>query len=213
MADLPLRRTCATFDVHLEMLQTNPDYASARAALLENQAAFAAAGAPAFTLRTIPTVVHVIHRGGSENISDAQIASQIDVLNRDFRKKNTDLSKVPSPFKPLVADALVEFKLATAAPDGAATTGITRTRTTVAQFGSDNAMKFTNRGGHDAWDAARYLNIWVCPEIIDNGRALLGYAQFPGGLPATDGVAIIHNAFGTSGTATSPFDRGRTATH
>jgi len=74
-------------------------------------------------------------------------------------------------------------------------------------------MKFTAQGGHDAWDSTRYLNMWVCPEIMDGPRTLLGYAQFPGGLPATDGVAIIHNAFGTSGTASPPFNLGRTATH
>lgn len=215
MADLPLQRTCATFSVHLNMLQSNPAYASARAALLETHAAFAAAGpaALAMTLRSIQTVVHVIHRGGAENITDAQVKSQIDVLNRDFRKKNPDVSKVPAPFKAVVADTMVEFKLATKAPDGSPTTGITRTHTTVASFGADDAMKFAAQGGHDAWDTARYLNIWVCPELMDAGRALLGYAQFPGGPAATDGVAIIHNAFGTTGTAAVPFNLGRTATH
>lgn len=213
MADVPQQRTCATFDVHLAMLQTDPAYASARAALLENQAAFAAAGPSPPTLRTIQTVVHVIHRGGPENISDAQVKSQIDVLNRDFRKKNTDIPRVPPPFKPLAADAMVEFKLATKAPDGSPTTAITRTLTTVAKFGADDAMKFAGRGGHDAWDTTRYLNIWVCPELMDGPRTLLGYAQFPGGAAATDGIAIIHNAFGTLGTAVAPFNFGRTATH
>lgn len=213
MADLPQRRTCATFDVHLNLLQSDPGYAIARAALLETQAAFAAAGPAPIAVRTIQTVVHVIHRGGPENISDAQVQSQIAVLNRDFRKTNTDISRVPQPFKPFVADPMVEFKLATKMPDGSPTTGITRTRTTRAQFGADDAMKFQNRGGHDAWDATRYLNIWVCPELIDGPNALLGYAQFPGGAAATDGVAIIHNAFGTQGTATAPFNLGRTATH
>ena len=75
-------------------------------------------------------------------------------------------------------------------------------------------MKFSAQGGHDAWDATRYLNMWVCPEIIDSASMCLGYAQFPGGPPATDGVAIIHNAFGTFRHGTrAPFNLGRTTTH
>jgi Pregnancy-associated plasma protein-A len=215
MAPVPERRTCGAYDIHMALLRTNPAYASARMAIAEQAAAMAAAGeleAPAEPT-VIPVVVHVIHRGGPENISDQQIKSQIDVLNRDYRKKNPDVANVPAPFKPLAADAMIEFALAKADPLGRPTTGITRTQTTVTNFKSDDAMKFTARGGHDAWDSTRYLNAWVCPEILDGPRTLLGYAQFPGGLPATDGVAIIHNAFGTTGTATAPFNLGRTATH
>jgi len=214
MADLPERRTCGAHDIHMAMMRTNPDYARARTAIEAQAAAFAlgAAAQPAGPTM-IPVVVHVIHRDGQENISDQQIESQIDVLNRDFRKTNPDVASVPAPFRPLAADSMVEFALASRDPNGQNTNGITRTRTTVASFSADNAMKFTTQGGHDAWDAARYLNMWVCPEILDGPRQLLGYAQFPGGLPATDGVAIIHNAFGTTGTASAPFNLGRTATH
>jgi len=199
----------------MALLRTSPDYARARMAIAAQMTAFAAAGdIPMPTAPTvIPVVVHVIHRNGSENISDDQIKSQIDVLNRDYRKKNTDVANVPAPFKSLAADAMVEFALATVDPIGRPTNGITRTRTTVSGFTADNAMKFTAQGGHDAWDSTRYLNMWVCPEIFDGPNQLLGYAQFPGGLPATDGVAIIHNAFGTKGTAAAPFNLGRTATH
>lgn len=215
MADLPDRRTCGAYDVHMAMLRTNVDYARARMAIDAQAAAFAAAGAAQMPAgpTVIPIVAHVIHRGGPENISEDQVKSQIEVLNRDFRMNNPDVAKVPPPFKPLATDAMVEFALATKDPNGQVTNGITRTQTNVPQFGSDNAMKFTAQGGHDAWDATRYFNIWVCPEIIDGPRQLLGYAQFPGGLLATDGVVIIHNAFGTKGTATAPFNLGRTATH
>ena len=212
MAELPDRRTCGANDIHAALMRTNLDYARARASIEAQAAAMGDLGTPSGPT-VIPVVVHVIHRGGPENISDAQIKSQIDVLNHDYRKKNPDISKVPAPFKPLVADAFVEFMLASADPAGKPTNGITRTQTNVAQFTADNAMKFTAQGGHDAWDATRYLNMWVCPEIMDGPRTLLGYAQFPGGLPATDGVAIIHNAFGTTGTAAAPFNLGRTATH
>lgn len=214
MADLPDRRTCAAHDIHEALLRTNADYARARMAIEAQADSFAYRGvARAAGPTVIPVVIHVIHRGGAENISDRQVKSQIDVLNKDFRKTNPDAANVPAPFQPLASDAMVEFALATLDPAGQPTDGITRTPTTVARFGADNEMKFTASGGHDAWDTTRYLNIWVCPELIDRGRQLLGYAQFPGGLPATDGVAIIHNAFGTTGTASAPFNLGRTATH
>ena len=48
----------------------------------------------------------------AENISDAQIQSQIDVLNEDFRKINADASNVPAEFKDIAADAQIEFCLA-----------------------------------------------------------------------------------------------------
>ena len=53
------------------------------------------------------------------------------------------------------------------------------------------------------------LNMWSC----NMGGGILGYAQFPGGASATDGVVIDNNAFGTTVTATAPFNLGRTATH
>lgn len=209
---IPERRTCGAADIHAALMRTNVDYARARASIEARAAAMGALPVPSGPV-VIPVVVHVIHRGGPENISKDQIQSQIDVLNHDYRKTNTDISKVPAPFKPLAADAFVEFVLASKDPDGNPTDGITRTQTSVAEFGADNAMKFAAQGGHDAWDSTRYLNMWVCPELMDGVNSLLGYAQFPGGLPATDGVAIIHNAFGTKGTATAPFNLGRTATH
>jgi hypothetical protein len=157
----------------------------------------------------IPVVVHVVHRSDEESISVAQVRSQITALNRDYRAKNTDKSAVPAVWKGFVADAGVAFALATKDPMGKKTNGITRTKTLRSSFGDDDAVKSAHQGGADPWPTDRYLNIWVC--TLADG--LLGYAQFPGGPPATDGVVILHSAFGTTGTARSPFDRGRTTTH
>ena len=132
----------------------------------------------------IPVVVHVVWNTATQNVSDAQILSQIDVLNRDFRRTNPDVAGTPAPFLPLTADSRIEFFLADTDPNGAATNGIVRRQTTVASFGHDDAMKTQATGGSDAWPADRYLNLWVCP--LSGG--LLGYAQFPGGPAATDGV-------------------------
>jgi PKD repeat protein len=158
---------------------------------------------------TIPVVVHVIYNTNQQNISDAQIISQIDVLNEDFRRLNPDVLTTPTRFKGFSGDTRVEFCLASMDPEGNPTTGITRTQTNVQQFPPNNNMKFTSSGGHDAWPRNQYLNIWVCR--IAGG--ILGFAQFPGENAATDGVVIGFNYFGTTGSLSSPFDGGRTTTH
>ncbi len=207
----PRSRTCATMDVHRRLLSRFPEYARARAAIETHALAYERGERT--TLRTgvtrIPAVVHVVWNTAAQNISDAQITSQIDVLNRDFRRTNPDAASTPAPFLPLATDARIEFFLATAAPTGAPSTGIERRQTTVASFSDDDAVKSNATGGLDAWPADRYLNIWACPL----GGGLLGYAQFPGGPAATDGVVILQSAFGTTGTAAAPFNLGRSATH
>lgn len=157
----------------------------------------------------IPVVVHVVYNTTAQNISDAQINSQIAVLNADFRKLNSDISLLPTVFGPLAADCEIQFCLAQRDPSGNPTNGIVRRSTTVTSFSSNNNIKYTTSGGSNAWPSSSYLNIWVG----NLGSSLLGYAQFPGGAAATDGVVINFTAFGTTGTATFPFNKGRTATH
>ncbi|MEL7422377.1 MAG: M43 family zinc metalloprotease [Bacteroidota bacterium] len=154
---------------------------------------------------TIPVVVHVVYNNGTENISDAQIQSQMDVINADFRRTNSDADNVWSQ----AADSEIEFCLATVDPSGNPTNGITRTSTTRTSFSTNDDMKFDSRGGKDAWPRDDYLNMWVC----DISGGILGYAQFPGGAASTDGVVMDYQYFGTIGTATAPFDLGRTTTH
>jgi hypothetical protein len=125
----------------------------------------------------IQVVVQVVYRTPEENISDEQIKSQIVVLNEDYRAKNADISKVPEPFKPFIGDARIQFSLATIDPAGRPTTGITRTRTNKPAFSDDDGVKSRSKGGADAWDTERYLNIWVA--TLAGG--LLNYSQFPGG--------------------------------
>lgn len=158
----------------------------------------------------IPVVVHVVWNTEAQNISDAQIQSQIDVLNQDYRGTNADISQVPPVWQSIAADVSVEFFLATTDPDGNPTDGVTRTETQAGSFPLDgNPVKSAATGGADPWPSDTYLNVWVCML----GDSLLGYAQFPGGPADTDGVVILHSAFGTTGTAAAPFDRGRSATH
>ena len=198
-------------EVHHRLLAVSESYARNRDQI-ENLALAYKMGLQAVS-RTgtvqIPVVVHVVWNKEEQNISDAQIQSQMDVLNKDFRKSNPDISQVPSPWNGLTADLEIEFFLATEDPDGNPTSGITRTQTSAVSFDTDDRVKSEATGGQDAWPTDSYLNIWVCKL----GRGLLGYAQFPGGPAETDGVVITYTGFGTTGTALPPFDKGRTATH
>ncbi|MCA0974220.1 hypothetical protein LCL99_07040 [Halomonas denitrificans] len=203
-------RCCGTMALHRRLLDEDPGYARRRARIEEH--AFRAmrgtmAQRPGCT--RIPVVVHVVYKTDAQNISREQIDSQIEILNQDFRKTNADISSVPAPFAPLAADARLLFVLATTDPDGNATDGITRTQTEVSGFSGDDKVKADATGGKDGWPSDEYLNIWVCP--LSGG--LLGYAQFPGGPAATDGVVVTYTAFGNMGTAQAPFNLGRTATH
>jgi hypothetical protein len=98
----------------------------------------------------------------AQNISDAQIQSQITILNNDFRRLNADKINTPTTFTNVAADAEINFCLASVSPTGAATTGITRTSTTVTSFAADDKMKSSSTGGVTPWPTDKYLNIWVC---------------------------------------------------
>jgi hypothetical protein len=155
----------------------------------------------------IPVVVHVLYNSAAQNISDAQIKTQIDALNRDFRRQNTDSTNTPTRFRNIAADINIFFELATATPEGYATNGIVRKASNVTYWAQDDAIKFASQGGDAAWDSKSYLNIWVGPM-----RRLLGYSTVPGGPADRDGLVINTTAFGTFN-VTAPYDMGRTAVH
>ncbi|MDI1255291.1 MAG: zinc metalloprotease [Flavobacterium sp.] len=173
------------------------------------------------TTITIPVVVHVVYKNATENVSLAQINSQITALNESYRRTNADLSSSPSVFTTLAADANIEFALAQRDPNCNPTDGIIRRETTQINFDNDdmsssptvrNPVKFTSSGGDDAWPSDRYLNIWVC----DLAGGLVGYASFPSDLatrPTEDGVVMDFRGFGTTGTATAPLNLGRVCGH
>lgn len=157
----------------------------------------------------IPVVVHVLFNNQEQNISDQQALSQIDALNKDYRRMNADTANTPAPFKNVAADTRIVFCLAKVDPQGKNTTVIIRKYTKESIFLADDAMKFSSSGGDDAWDATKYLNIWVCNLF---GRTL-GYAVLPGSPANRDGVVMKYNVFGTTGAVIAPYNKGRTATH
>jgi hypothetical protein len=159
---------------------------------------------------TIPVVVHVLYNSTIQNVSHNRILEQIAILNKDFRKLNTDIGKTPAAFQSKVADIEFQFCLAQRDPQGNWTNGVTRRQVTQTSFSmnDDNIIKSTNLGGTSIWNASKYLNIWV----VNLTGGVLGYTQPPGGQASKDGVVICYKYFGQTG-ASAPFNKGRTATH
>ena len=207
-------RQCASMDVLSQQLKDNPglqkklddiETHTIRVGLLRKIDPSALSTGPLVGTLTIPVAIHVIYNSSTpqENISDAQIQSQITVLNRDYSKTNTDISKVPSAFSGLASNMQFQFRIAS----------IDRKASAMTSWGTSDAMKKTSYGGVAPISPTTTLNIWICTI----GSGILGYAQFPGGASATDGVVIGPKYFGSSSIASgyygAPFDKGRTATH
>jgi PKD repeat protein len=165
--------------------------------------------------RIIPVVVHVLHAGGPENISRAQIIDQLSKGNLDFSFSNTDKLNIPAQFDSIAGNPNIEFRLATKDPLGNCTDGINRVYTPKTEEARDQ----TDFKRISVWDRSKYLNIWVVSTISNFTPfgTVLGYAQFPytfnNQVPSTstDGIVLIHNRTGTTGTAAGTV--GRTFTH
>lgn len=161
---------------------------------------------------TVPVVVHVVYNNTAENVPTSTINALIAELNQDYSGTNSDIGSTRSQFTGVIGNVGFQFCLAQVDPNGAATTGITRTQTTDTWFDPDNqtdAMKSAPLG-HAPWDTERYLNIWICD--ITSGAVgseiTVGYAYLPvGGVVGSDidGLVIDYD-YGTQIGA-------RTATH
>ena len=201
---------CSSDQALAHLLTHQPEQAQA-IALAEKQA-LEAPKDKARDVVTIPVVVHVVYNTSQQNISDAQILSQIEILNEDFRLLNADKDQVPDAFKNLRADTEIEFCLASRDELGLPTTGIVRVQTPVTEWNiNTNAddVKDSSEGGSDGWNRDSYLNIWVC----NLSSGILGYAYPPGISANLDGVVIGYKYFGDEGTVSFPFNKGRTTTH
>ena len=198
------RKSCPSEEIRANLLANDAD-AKARYLALENgtekfiQARKAGRVLADGTIE-IPVVVNVLYRTSAENISDARIAEQISVLNKDFGATNSDISKVPSEFSAVAAgDTKVRFRLAKTV----------RKSTTVRSWKTNDTMKKSSSKGIDATDPTQYFNIWVVGDM----SSILGYATFPesSGL-WNDGVVLAAPFVGVTG-ASAPYNLGRTATH
>ena len=206
---VPTQRSCASYEVLQQQMKEDPSLQQRMNAIEEftrnyQQDPNAYRLLPNGTME-IPVVVNLLYKTAAENISDAQIASQIDVLNEDFSARNNDYNNTPSIFRNVRSgNTDIRFVLE----------NVVRKQTTKTSWGFNDAMKRVNQGGIAPTNPTTTLNIWVC----NLGHNLLGYAQFPGGDPQTDGVVILYSAFGSrqkypAGTYINDYDLGRTATH
>jgi hypothetical protein len=200
----PTMRQCATYDVLEEQLKADPTLRQRMDAIERFTNNFENGVETGRLLSNgtleVPVVVNVLYRTAAENISADQINSQIEILNQDFSASNSDYALTPGVFQSVRSgDTKIKFVLQ----------AVVRRETSKKSWTTNDNMKKTKQGGIDPTNPETTLNIWVC--TLGNG--ILGYAQFPGGNPATDGVVILNTAFGNTGTVEAPFDKGRTATH
>lgn len=164
---------------------------------------------------TIPTVFHIVHLGGVENITDAQVHDAMRILNEDFNSENNDTSVVIQQFKNIIGDAEMEFLLAKKDNSGNCISGITRT---YSQNTYDQGVTFNGHpivddviAEHGNFPSNKYMNIYVC---IDPAGAA-GYTNTPNNWlpinPGYAGIFISHLYVGAIGTGTST--RSRALTH
>ena len=216
--------------------KVNPTYEEAFKGMMQKHQQFAN-GKKASVVYNIPIIFHVIHTGQAVgtgyNLSQAQINSQITVLNADYRKLNTDLTTwaTQPAFSSIASDVQINFCAAKISPTGAVLAEPGIDRVLVSSKGWTNPPYTPSSSYHEntvksgsSWDPTKYYNVW----ITEMGGGILGYAQFPtipggtspiadmvgyGGAANTDGVVIDYQFIGNVGNVTLPYNKGRTLTH
>lgn len=163
------------------------------------------------SLRILPVVFHIVYTEGMPSISEGQVYSQLDALNRDFNSMivNEDHPTAKKDYSNRAAISKIQFCFPLEDPQNKPTTGFTIFNSSLPTWNEYNLMKSKKDGGVDAWNTDRYINIWV----VDLQDSTSGYAQMPGGDKKTDGIVIDYRFFGQSGTSLAPFDEGKTLTH
>ncbi|MES2811115.1 MAG: zinc metalloprotease [Bacteroidota bacterium] len=194
-------RGCASHEVLEAQMKADPNLASRMAEIEKFTANALQTGRLVNGKIEIPVVFNVLYRTTAENISLAQLQSQIDVLNKDFNAANADYNTANNPYSSVRANVGITFVL----------DQVVRKSTTKSSWGTNDVMKNAKRGGIAATSPTTKLNFWVCTI----GGGILGYAQFPGGSASTDGVVCDSKYVGvTSNSGSSyPYNLGRTATH
>lgn len=204
--------TCGSDKMHKELLEKHPEIRQNEEEMEAYTRDFIANYHPESGSRSsnpfiIPIVFHIINQANTENITDAQIYSEMKVMSDNWNKKNADTSVVINPFKSLIGDMGIEYRLANRDPNGNVCTGIDRIYSVQTWVGND----YSKLGN---WPRDKYMNVWVVSRMQDG---VAGYAYYPGSVdalyntPARDGVILLQNYIGSIGT--SSFANSRTLTH
>lgn len=197
------QQRCGSFEAIKQQMEIDPVYANK---VRQSERSFGnyqrRSGEQARPPRiTIPVIVHVIYNSAEQNISDAQVQSQITVMNEDFSATNSDYNGYDAGYGNVKGDADISFCLVQ----------IVRKATSKKSFPANDHMKFDKHGGSDAVNPMQALNIWVC----NLGQNLLGYAYYPGAPLTVSGVVCHYRAFGRGASYNlfTNYDLGRTMTH
>ncbi|MDJ0644461.1 MAG: zinc metalloprotease [Flavobacteriaceae bacterium] len=139
----------------------------------------------------IPVYIHIVYPNAN-SITDAQVNSQMATLNSDFRDINTSQLPSGTTFANDATDSGFSFSLE----------AVFRHNDSQSSWGTNDAVK----AAYPPITPETHMNIWVC----NIGGGILGYAQFPGGDPSTDGIVLGGDYFGNTG---GVYGLGRTGTH
>lgn len=209
---------CGTTEYYKRLFQSDGSFQKRLEANRQSISVKTANGGPLRITAVDDTITLAIHVVGSPAmqalVTNAVIQSQIDVLNEDYQGRNADSTRIPAAFKPLYGKSKLTFALAGTNPNGEPTTGINRiTNVKPYDLSTIDDAKFTATGGFDAWDATKYLNIWI---VEFNTNSVLGSSVFPGD-PRNiryHGFVCDYRAFGRGVPYLfKQYTRGRTTTH
>lgn len=179
--------TCATDELLSQLIKNNPEVKE-RLNQLDNVANEESKNlnrSTSFPTVTIPVVVYVVHSNGPENISDAQVTSQITALNNYF-----------NPYG-------IKFCLATKAGDNPLGIGIQTSPGILhhSNFNLTNHDAQTEQVALSSISTAspnNFLRIFVVKNISNSGTlsTTLGYSVLPGTSITFDGIVIRSDVFG-----------------
>lgn len=197
---------CATYESMEMYFKSNPtartNYENIQKILgdqiKQNQQNNTAGKSNAAVVYTIPVVFHVLHQGGSENISDATIKQALQWVNNDYAKANSDATTTAAPFFSSYINSDIVFQLATIDPNGNCTNGIVRHVDSRTSWDRNPIGAFGYLYNGITWTPSKYLNIIIVKDIVaSTGQVgtVVGYTFKPGTWPL-NGVqdAIVYNA-------------------
>lgn len=193
---------CGTDQERARLIAQDPTYLEREAAFLQELRDLmrnSAVDRDGDQVYRIPVVFHILHQKGSENISNEQILSAMEILNRDYDKRNADTLGIHPAFENNIADMDIEFRLATRDPNGNCTNGIVRHQT-IETFRGEATSKLK------PWPREKYMNIWVTDRILSGAAGYFTY----GGWSVLDGIMILNDYLGNVGTGTTGRDRALT---
>lgn len=133
----------------------------------------------------IPVVVHLIHNGRQENLTNAEVVAMLQQCNRQINMEIENFDQTPEVFKKLAAKTRIQLRLAKKDPNGKCTDGIVRVETSLTDMYSnhycsgpypqDKILQMSH------WPPERYLNLYIIRRIVkpDGGSIPGAYGTFP----------------------------------